>query len=161
MKWIYRAALLLLCLSLLLASVGAAKGLPFRDVPEGVWYFDSVEYCYSRGLMNGITLSQFSPETGLSRAMFVTTLYRAAGSPGVSQWTPFYDVPGGIWYSSAVAWAYNEGIVNGMTATSFAPDAGLTRQQLVTLLYRYAQYRGMSTGAWANLSFSLCHTLCW
>lgn len=153
MKWIYRAALLLLCLSLLLASVGAAKGLPFRDVPEGVWYFDSVEYCYSRGLMNGITLSQFSPETGLSRAMFVTTLYRAAGSPGVSQWTPFYDVPGGIWYSSAVAWAYNEGIVNGMTATSFAPDAGLTRQQLVTLLYRYAQYRGMSTGAWADLSY--------
>lgn len=150
-KFAFRAVLLLLCLGLVLLPAEAAGGLPFTDVPQGIWYFDSVEYCYSRGLMNGISQQSFSPEAGLSRAMFVTTLYRAAGSPGVSDWTPFYDVPTGLWYSAPVAWAYREGIVNGVSETSFAPDAGLTRQQLVTLLYRFAQYCGLSTNAWGSL----------
>lgn len=152
MKWTFRALALLLCFGLLAGSVFAAGTLPFQDVSTGDWFYPSVEYCYSRGLMNGVGNGEFEPEEGLSRAMFVTTLYRAAGAPGGSEWTPFYDVPQGTWYSAPVAWAYSQGIVNGVSATSFAPDELLTRQQLVTLLYRYAQYLGQSTDDWASLS---------
>ena len=151
MKKLLRGILILLCLSLLLSSVYAVSGLPFTDVAESDWYFDSVEYCYSRGLMNGVSARSFAPDEGLSRAMFVTTLYRAAGSPSVSNYTPFTDVPTNLWYSLPVAWAYSQGIVNGTSATTFSPDVGLTRQQLVTLLYRYAKYCGMPTDAWVGL----------
>lgn len=151
MKWIVRIILPILCFALLFGWVSAAGSLPFTDVPQGIWYYDAVEYSYSRGLMNGVSDTGFAPDGSLSRAMFVTTLYRAAGSPSVSVQTPFKDIPAGIWYATPVAWAYSQGIVNGMTDTSFAPDASLTRQQLVTLLYRYAQYCGMSTDAWVGL----------
>ena len=141
MKWLIRIFTLLLCLCLVTAVVSAA-GLPFYDVAGDAWYYPAVSYCYEQGLMNGISVNQFSPDTGLSRAMFVTTLYRAAGSPPVSAQNPFWDVTPGSWYADPVVWAYGEGIVYGMTETSFAPNEGLTRQQLVTLLYRYGKYCG-------------------
>ena len=109
MKWTFRALALLLCFGLLAGAVFAAGTLPFQDVSTGDWFYPSVEYCYSRGLMNGVGNGEFEPEEGLSRAMFVTTLYRAAGAPGGSEWTPFYDVPQGTWYSAPVAWAYSQG----------------------------------------------------
>lgn len=151
MKWILRGLGFALCLCLLLGAVTAA-GLPFSDVSPDAWYYPAVEYCYNEGLMNGISATRFSPETGLSRAMFVTTLYRAAGSPAVSGQNPFWDVTPGSWYADPVVWAYGEGIVNGVSATSFAPDEGLTRQQLVTLLYRYGKYRGLPMEGGGSLS---------
>lgn len=111
---------------------------PFTDVAENAWYFDSVKYVLQNGLMNGVTATTFEPDTKMTRAMFVTVLYRMEGSPDVSGKTePFTDVPDDYWCRDAIIWAYNEGITTGVTATSFAPKTSISRGQLVTMLYRY------------------------
>jgi hypothetical protein len=94
--------------------------------------------------MNGVTGSAFGPETAMTRAMFVTTLYRLENSPAVTGKVSevFTDCADGAWYASAVLWASENGIVNGVTAASFAPAETLTREQMATMLYRYAVYSG-------------------
>ena len=110
----------------------------FRDVPIGPWYHSAVDWAAETGLMNGMAPDRFDPQGDVTRAMLVTVLYRAAGSPKAPESSPFADVAPGKWYSEAVAWAAREGIVNGMTPDRFAPDAPITREQLVTILFRYA-----------------------
>ena len=114
----------------------------FRDVDESEWYFSGVRYCYNTGLMNGMSLSTFEPMTSTSRAMVVTILYRSEGSPSVSGENPFDDVASGEWYTNAVVWAAQNGIVNGTDESIFEPDANITREQLAAILYRYAEYKG-------------------
>lgn len=113
----------------------------FRDVKESDWFFDGVRYCYNMNLMNGMSLSTFEPMTNTSRAMVVTILYRMENQPYAVGANPFNDIRSGQWYTNAVIWAANQGIVNGTGPTTFDPDANITRQQLAAILYRYAQYK--------------------
>ena len=105
---------------------------------EAAWYHEAVDFAVANGLMNGMSSSEFGPNTALSRAMVVTVLYRAAGEPEVTEPSTFTDVAEGIWYSDAIAWAQDNGIVNGVTTTKFAPDQDVTREQIATILWRYA-----------------------
>ena len=117
---------------------------PFTDVPDNVWYTDYVLLMAETGIIKGMTETTFEPETNLTRAQMVTMLYRLVGEPSVSDYTePFTDVPEGLWYTDAVIFAYNTGIVKGVTETTFEPDTKITREQLVTILYRLAQAAGV------------------
>ena len=121
--------------------------LPFDDVKPGDWFYNDVVYVYEKGIMDGVDNRVFSPNTTLNRAMFVTMLYRVAGEPTVSKTADFSDVPGGTWFSDAVAWASSQGIVDGFDDDLFGPYNSLTREQLATILYRYAKWSGRSTYA--------------
>ena len=113
----------------------------FTDVAEGVWYEEAVLYMYERKLMNGTSVSPmlFSPETYLSRAMIVTILYRQEGTPDVAGLSgSFIDVPEDTWYTDAVTWAAEYGIVNGYPGGRFGPEDNITRQDLAAILIRYA-----------------------
>lgn len=119
-------------------AVEKAK-LPFTDVPEDFWAYKDIYYCYENGLMLGYTKTTFSPATVMSRAQLATVLYRIAGSPNASKLSePFKDVPDSYWAHDAIAWAYSKGIINGFTETQFGPNAPVSRQEMVTMLYRYA-----------------------
>ena len=126
--------------------------LPFTDVTEGDWFYDAVRYAYETGLMDGVGDSLFAPNSETTRAQLVTILYRLAGQPAVSGDLPFTDVEAGTWYTDAVLWAAQNGIVNGVSDTQFAPGDDLTRQQLVTIFYRYAESKGYDVSASADLS---------
>lgn len=116
---------------------GAAT-LPFTDVNTGDWFFDYVAYVYANGLMDGTSATTFEPNANMTRAMLVTILWRMEGEPVVNYIMPFTDVDGGAWYAEAVRWASSEGIVEGVSDTSFAPNAEITREQLAAMLWRYA-----------------------
>ena len=126
--------------------------LPFHDVTEGDWFYDAVRYAYETGLMDGVGDNLFAPNSQTTRAQLVTILYRLEGEPAVSGDLPFTDVETGTWYTNAVLWAAQNGIVNGVTDTTFAPGDNITRQQLVTILYRYAEAKGYDVSASADLS---------
>ena len=130
----------------------AETPLPFTDVTEGDWFYDAVRYAYETGLMDGVGDSLFAPNSETTRAQLVTILYRLAGEPEPGGDSGFSDVAAGTWYADAVAWAAENGIVNGTTDTTFAPGEDITRQQLVTILYRYAESKGYDVSASADLS---------
>ena len=109
------------------------------DVPKNAWYHDAVDYMMARGLMGGDSATTFSPEGTLTRAQLVTVLYRIAGSPTVNGKHQFTDVPSNQWYSDAICWAAQNGVVNGVTPTTFVPQAPITREQIATILFRYAK----------------------
>ena len=113
-------------------------GFPFTDVAPGAWYYDAVSYVYANGLMDGTSATTFEPNGTMTRAMLVTILWRMEGEPVVNYLMPFTDVDGGAWYAEAVRWASSEGIVEGVSDTSFAPNAEITREQLAAILWRYA-----------------------
>ena len=125
---------------------------PFVDVAEGDWFYDAVVYAYQNELMDGVGGNRFAPNSETTRAQLVTILYRLEGEPAVSGDLPFTDVESGTWYTDAVLWAAQNGIVNGVTDTTFAPGDNITRQQLVTILYRYAEAKGYDVSASADLS---------
>ena len=127
---------------------------PFTDVPDDVWYTEYVLMMAEAGIIKGMTETTFEPETNLTRAQLVTMLYRLVSEPSVEGLTePFTDVPEGLWYTDAVIFAYNVGLVNGVTETTFEPDAKITREQLVTILYRLAKAAGadVSIGEETNI----------
>ena len=103
------------------------------------------------GLFTGVTDTTFNPDGSMTRGMLVTVLWRMEGSPAAGS-SDFTDVANGSWYDEAVAWANEEGIVTGMTETTFAPNAAITREQMATMLYRYAKYLGLNTRVKADLS---------
>lgn len=125
--------------------------LPFADVGPGDWFRDAAAYVYSRQLMNGTAPDAFSPYETTTRAMIVTILYRYEGSPAAGS-SIFQDVPAGQYYTNAVAWAAQHGVVNGYSATQFGPNDTITREQMAAILYRYAQYKGMDVSGRADLS---------
>ena len=125
---------------------------PFVDVAEGDWFYDAVVYAYQNELMDGVGGNRFAPNSETTRAQLVTILYRLEGEPAVSGDLPFTDVEAGIWYTDAILWAAQNNIVNGVSDTEFAPGDDLTRQQLVTILYRYAEAKGYDVSASADLS---------
>ena len=117
------------------------KGDPesFTDLEKGAWYYKSVSYAIETGLMNGVGEHEFAPDDTLTRAMLVTILYRQAGEPTVAKRAAFADVAEKSWYADAVAWAVERGITNGMGDNLFAPDEPVTREQMVTFLWRFAE----------------------
>jgi diketogulonate reductase-like aldo/keto reductase len=130
-----------LALALTLAlgtSTFAAEADPaFTDVPSNAWYSEAVACCNENGLMVGTSDAAFSPNTELSRAMVVTILHRAAGTPAVTANSSFTDVESGTWYSDAVAWSEQNGVVSGYGNGLFGTNDPVTREQLITLLWRY------------------------
>ena len=110
---------------------------PFTDVTAGAWYYDAVLYAYSKGLMVGTSDTAFGPDVSMTRAMLVAVLHRLAGSPSVSGKMPFTDVEADTWYTEAVLWAYQNGIVAGTSDTTFAPQSNITREQIVAIFSRY------------------------
>ena len=124
----------------------------FSDVNSGAWYSDAVIYAVGCGLMRGVSDTEFAPEDNVTRAMFVTILYRLKGSPTAGS-AAFSDVATGEWYSDAVAWASENGIVSGVSETEFAPDENITREQLAAMMLRYAAAEGLdvSVGESTNI----------
>ena len=114
----------------------------FTDLNANAWYHSDVDYAISKGLFNGTSNTAFSPDGKLTRAMLVTVLYRAAGSPATNKSIPFADVDMGAYYANAVSWAQQNRIVTGVSETKFAPDENITREQIATILFRYASYNG-------------------
>lgn len=128
------------------------SSLPFGDVKSGDWFYNDVKYVYEKGMMAGTAADVFAPNATTTRAMIVTILYRLEGSPAVTGTNAFVDVPAGQWYTDAVNWAAVNQIVKGTSATTFAPNDSITREQMAAILYRYAQYKGYDVTKKADLS---------
>ena len=123
----------------------------FIDVAPDAWYVDAVQFAYDQGIMTGTSATTFSPALTTTRGTIVAILHRLEGSPATSG-DRFIDVATGDWYAEAVNWAASEGIVSGMSATTFAPNAPITREQLAAIIYNYADYKGMDVSKRADLS---------
>ena len=117
----------------------------FYDVPNGAYFYEAVKWAVKSGVTNGLSDTMFGPYESCTRAQIVTFLWRAAGSPEPKAVSSFTDVPASAYYAKAVAWAVENGITNGMTATEFAPDATCTRGQSVTFLHRVL--KGTASGS--------------
>lgn len=141
-------ALLVVCLVLPIT----AADHPFTDVSDNAWYADNVQFVYEKGLMAGTAVDKFSPETKMNRAMLVTVLYRMDGSHAASGTTPFTDIQTDGYYYPALVWAYGNGIINGTAPDKFSPEAPITREMMVTIFYRYAQFKGLDVSKTDSLS---------
>jgi hypothetical protein len=124
---------------------------PFSDVKSADWFYDAVKYAVQNGLFNGTLASDFSPNDNMTRAMFVTVLYRLEGEPAVTGTNSFTDVQSGQWYTDAVTWVSTNGIVSGYDGNLFGTNDNITREQMAAMLYRYAQYKGYDVSEMADL----------
>ena len=130
-----------------------SEDCPFRlytDLDKTARYHDGVHYCVEEGLMQGITADRFGPEMTTSRAMFVTILWRLEGSPMVEIAEGFDDVLDGAWYSNAIRWASANGIAGGYGDSIFGPNDMITREQMATMLWRYAKYKNIDVSVGEN-----------
>lgn len=117
----------------------------FVDVPAGAYYYDAVLWAAEGGIVTGTDAVHFSPDASCTRTQLVAFLWRASGKPVVNYAMNFNDVDSGTYYAEAVRWAASEKVAEGTTAETFAPDAAVTRAQMVTMLYRFAKAQGMDT----------------
>ena len=124
----------------------------FRDLEDGAWYEEGVRWAIDNGIMNGVSETLFAPGQETTRAMLVTMLWRLEDRPIPWSTAAFGDVASGTWYSDAVAWAAENGIVTGYDADTFGPNDIVTREQIVTILYRYAKFRGFDTDLYDSLA---------
>ncbi len=113
----------------------------FQDVTESDWFYEAVLDVYEKGIMTGVSQDSFAPQSTLSRAMLIQTLYALEGKPQMEREAPFADVAPDAWYGQAVAWAAGQGLAAGVGENRFAPDVPLTREQMALMLYRYAQLK--------------------
>lgn len=125
----------------------------FSDVAADDWFFESVNYAKENGLMSGVSSTEFAPEESVTRAMLVVVLHRLEGTPPPAKSSEFADVEAGQWYTAGIAWAAEQGIVNGVEDDKFAPDAKITREQIAAIMHRYAVYKGydVSIGESTNI----------
>lgn len=124
---------------------------PYFDVSSTAWYYNAVKYAVEKGLFSGVTDTQFGPNVSMTRGMLVTVLYKLEGRPAAGG-NSFIDVSSNAYYSNAVAWAASKNIVSGIGDGMFAPGQAISREQMVVILYKYAQNKGMDTSASASLS---------
>ncbi|MCQ2456840.1 MAG: S-layer homology domain-containing protein [Clostridia bacterium] len=117
----------------------------FTDVKEGSWYDDAVRFAAGNGIVGGYEDGTFKPNKQMTRAELVTVLWRSEGSPVVNYAGNFKDVKASSWFKDAVAWAFENGIVNGTSETAFSPNAPITREQIAAIFFRYAQFKGINT----------------
>ncbi len=132
------------------ANIYDVLALPYQDVQQGDWYYSAVSFAYYNGLMNGVADMLFDPNGTMTRAMLVTVLWRLDGGSADGT-SPYTDVPEGTWYTDGVIWATENGIVNGVGNGKFDPNGTVTREQIATILYRYAAYRGVDVSDRASL----------
>ena len=125
-------------------SNGTTNTNPYKDVSTGDWFYPAVEYMSGKKYMTGYSDTEFGPNDTLSRAMFVTVLYRVSGEKVNASATKFTDVPQNIWYTEAVAWAVENGIANGTGDTTFSPNSPVTRQEMATFMKRYIDSKGIA-----------------
>lgn len=123
----------------------------FTDIHATDWYHEAVDFAVENGLFGGMSENTFEPNTAMTRAMLVTVLWRYAGEPAEGE-NAFTDVPDGQWYTDAVAWAAENNIVGGVGDNKFDPNGNITREQMATILYRYAGGKDIDTSARADLS---------
>ena len=135
-----------------LEETAQLPSLPFVDMAADAWYREAVQYVYDKGMMTGTGENVFSPDMTTSRGMIVTILYRLEGSPAGSGATGFSDVADGQWYTDAVRWASERGIVNGYGNGTFGPNDPITREQMAAILFRYAQYKNCDVSGRMDLS---------
>lgn len=114
------------------------RAVSFADVPSTAWFKNAVDFVTARNLFSGISAQSFAPDQSMNRGMLATVLYRLAGEPPVTGAVGFGDVPADQYYANAVAWAAQNQVVSGITASEFSPNAAITREQLATILYRYS-----------------------
>ena len=131
--------------------VKSAVSTGFADVPANAFFADAVKWAVDKGVTNGLTETMFGPYDPCTRGQIITFLWRAAGSPEPKTAVSFADVPAGSYYAKAVAWAIENGITNGMTETTFAPDATCTRGQGVTFLYRALKGSAGATSSFVDV----------
>ncbi len=128
--------------SFTVAPAAGSDDNPFHDVSDKDWFYDDVRFVSENKLMNGTGSNTFNPKVTTTRGMIVTVLYRLAGEPRVSDPCPFDDVKSGSYYENAITWAEANGIVKGYGNARFGPQNEITREQMATILYRYADYMG-------------------
>lgn len=117
----------------------------FTDVKQDGWYHEAIDYVVEEGMMNGISDTLFAPNDSTTRAMIATILWRLEGSPEVDASMDYQDVVAGSWYEEAVRWATQAGVVEGYGNGTFLPNGDITREEMATMLYRYAEYKGVDT----------------
>ena len=154
-KRVFSAALA--CVLLVSATVSlnasAASASTMTDIPSGSWYESAVQYCLNNNYMNGESETKFNPNGTVSRAQMVQVLYNLEGQPGyTSGHTPFEDITPGSWYYNAVRWSEENGIASGTSATTFKPNAPVTREQVATFFANYAKFKNNYSGAQSDLS---------
>lgn len=147
------SCLLTLCMlfSLLPTAALAADANPFTDVKDADWFYDGVLWAEDEGLMNGTTATTFAPNDTTTRGMLVTILWRLAGKPD-AKGEQFDDVDDGAYYADATVWGCANDIICGYGDGNFGPNDAITRQQMATILYRYAKYAKYDVTAAADLS---------
>ncbi len=146
-------ALVLSIIMLASAAVAVfADGSPFSDVKTSRWSYEAINYAVKQGYMNGVGNGKFDPAGSMTRGMVVTVLYRREGSPAVTFRNDFSDVKAGKYYSYAVIWAKDEGVVNGITETTFERNGKVSREEVATLLARLSDRSLVSVPARADLS---------
>ena len=124
----------------------------FSDVKKTDWYFDSVCYAEQNRLFLGVSDTEFAPNELLTRAMFITILYRADGRPQTNNMLKFDDVAEDAYYADAVCWASENGIITGVSETKFAPDQNMTREEIAAVMSRYGDYKGIHTTSQGDLT---------
>lgn len=133
-------------------GVTAIARFPFTDVAAGTWYYGAAAYAYNNGLFAGMTPTTFAPNATMTRAMLVSVLWRLAGAPAPKAPNTFVDVPDGAWYTDAVTWAAENGVVSGIGGSRFDPSGFVTREQTAEILYNYAHSKGYDVSARADLT---------
>ena len=133
-------------------GVTAIACFPFTDVVAGTWYYGAAAYAYNNGLFAGMTPTTFAPNATMTRAMLVSVLWRLAGEPAPKAPNTFVDVPDGAWYTDAVTWAAENGVVSGIGGSRFDPSGFVTREQTAEILYNYAHSKGYDVSARADLT---------
>lgn len=126
----------------------------FSDIDAEDWYYESVKFMKEKGLMNGVSETEFAPQTELTRSMFVTILHRMNGGQNTGDKINFSDVPEGEYYTAAIGWAASNKIVSGVSEAKFAPDEKITREQTAVMAYRYAIYMGYSVQMAQELTYA-------
>ncbi len=131
---------------------GATVTERFTDVPADAWFADAVDFTVKKGLFQGVSETEFAPGLNMTRAMLVTVLHRLEGKPAPSAASGFEDVPADTWYTEAVSWSRATGVVKGYSDTQFGPNDYITREQMATILYRYARNKSYDVSRTVDFS---------
>lgn len=152
-SWIIATGILLIGMMGVSLNASAASASNMTDIPSGSWYESAVQYCLNNNYMNGESETKFNPNGTVSRAQMVQVLYNLEGQPGyTSGHTPFEDITPGSWYYNAIRWSEENGIASGTSATTFKPNAPVTREQVATFFANYAKFKNNYSGAQSDLS---------
>jgi len=141
-----------------LGAMANTPSFPFTDVPQNHWARAYITSVHAEGIMTGVTATSFEPNTNLSRAMAVTTLFRMyhgrVANANDSRANPFTDVTTNNWFAPYVTWAYQNDIVNGVGGNRFAPLDNLTREQFAVILFRFAEFENLNTSVPATFNLN-------